>query len=143
MVVVAPPSCSSLIFVLGSRHFDQSFAFGGQGFRGDSVGQRCVQSELFHRSYMFWSENALSWAAFATESLDHGWSQSSGSGNRGLGRGSRSGTCLPYFRAPALRQGSLCKGRGLLGELGSSSGAQPVFFLTLKSCIFFGGVVRL
>ena len=40
------------IFALGSRHFE-SFAFGGQGFGGNSVDQRCVQSELFHGSYMF------------------------------------------------------------------------------------------
>ena len=57
MVVVARPGCSSscrcVHLVLGSRHFDESFAFSGQGFRGDSVDQFCVQSELFHRSYMF------------------------------------------------------------------------------------------
>ena len=34
------------IFVLGPRHFDESFASGGQDFRGDSVDQRCVQSEF-------------------------------------------------------------------------------------------------
>ena len=143
------------IFVLGSRHFDESFAFGGQGVRGYSVDQRCVQSELFHGSYMFGTfglcsgvaEDACTWAGFGTESFDHGWSQSSGSGNKGRAE-VPSGTCLPYFRAPDLPQVSLCEGRGPLGELGSSSGGQSPcrFFpcmtcrVTLKSCIFFRGV---
>ena len=108
------------IFVLGSHHFDERFPFGGQGFRGNSVDQRCEQSELFHGSYMFGTfglcsgvaENACTWVGYVAESLDHGWSQSSGSGNRGLGRGFRSGTCLPHCHAPDLPQVSLCKGEG-------------------------------
>ena len=142
------------IFVLGSRHFDEGVAFGGQGLRGNSVDQRCVQSELFHGSNMFGTfglcsgvaENACTWVGYVAESLDHGWSQSSGSGNRGPGRGFRSVTCLPYCRAPDLPQVSLYKGKGLLGELGSSSGGQPPcrFFLhmtcrgTPKPRIFYG-----
>ena len=135
------------------RNVDTSdFELRGQGLRGNSVDQRCVQSELFHGSYMFGTfglcsgvaENACTWVGYVAESLDHGWSQSSGSGNRSLGRGFRSGTCLPCCRAPDLPQVSLCKGRGPLGELGSFSGGQPPcrFFLrmtyrgTLKSCIF-------
>ena len=138
------------IFVLGSRHIDESFAFGGQGLRGNSVDQRCAHLNsstgptCLVLSAFVQVLRRMPLAGFVAESLDHGWSRSCGCGNRSLCRGSRSDTCLPYFRAPDLRQGSLCKGRGLLGELGSSSGGQPPyrFFLrmtsrgTLKSCIF-------
>ena len=56
--------------------------------------------ELFHRSSMCtFGLCGESSAGIVTESLDHGWSRFSGSGNRGLGAG-RSGTCLSLFLNP-------------------------------------------